>query len=224
MSLIAQVLGKQKKVQFIQQDKTVITIECTIDETHAKESTPTSFPVENGTTVNDHIIQKPFSLTLHGIITDTPLSFTKSSAITTGVSAAIPSTLGVIGTAAGAAAGALFSALTGGGSLSGAAYKQLVSLQAAGQPFDVVTTLNRYSNMWISSLSAPRSAQTGNALEFTLQLVQLLLVTPLTVQIQIFQNGDLSAAEQDQGNQQMNNALLDQVKKGQAAAHAATGL
>jgi hypothetical protein len=220
MSLIATILGKQKKVQFIQQDKTVISIECTIDETHSKESTPTSFPVENGSTINDHIIQKPFGLTIHGIITDTPLSDIQG-AVTTGVASALSGTLGVV---AGVAAGSLFSALTGGGSKSGAAYKQLVALQAAGQPFDVVTTLNRYSNMFISSLSAPRNAQTGNALEFTLQLVQLLLVTPQTVQIQIFQNSDLSAAEQDQGNQQMNNALLDQVKKGQAAAHAATGL
>lgn len=210
----------QKKVQFVQnQTGTVISIDCTVSETHAKEGQPTDFPLENGESISDHIISKPFSLELQGIISDTPLKLL-NSALTTVASAVIPAS-GIIAASAGMA---LFSALSGSKSPSVAAYGQLLKLQANKLPFDVITTLQRYENMWIKSISVPRDAATGQVLVFNLSLVQLLLVSPQTVNIQKFTNGDLSANQASLGKQQTEVSAFEQGHLAEKADAARLGV
>ena len=201
MGLLGAVLGQKQRVQFIQNSSsTVIQLDCSLKENHSRPSPATEFPVENGQTISDHVIVKPFSLEITGIISDTPIGDLKTllTEIPTTLASALLPPVGIIGASAGYA---LFSALSKSKSPSVAAYGQLLSLQQNAQPFDVLTSLYRYSNMWITDLSAPRDADTGQALLFTVKLQQLILVTPQSVNVQIFANPALSANKADLGEQ-----------------------
>lgn len=52
----------------------VIAIDATLSEDHEYTARVTSFPVENGELVSDHIINEPEKLNLVGLVTDTPLN------------------------------------------------------------------------------------------------------------------------------------------------------
>ncbi len=200
MGLLGAIFGKQR-VQFIQNNNTVIQLDASIKETHSRESPPTEFPVEDGSTISDYVLLKPFSLEITGIISDTPLG--GAQGLITQVATTLGSSLlPPAGLAAAGAGVALFSALAGSDSPSVAAYGQLLQLQQIAQPFDVLTSLHRYPNMWIKSISAPRDSETGKVLLFTVNLVQLLLVTPQSVNVQIFSNPALSANIADLGQQE----------------------
>lgn len=204
----------KQRVQFIQENTgTVISLDCSVSETHSRESPPTEFEVENGSTVSDHVIVKPFGLEIQGIISDSPISLTGSLLSTVATVAAPP--VGVIGAAAGLA---LMKALTDSDSPSVAAFKQIKLLQERKQPFNVFTTLNLYTNMWIKSISIPRDAQNGNALVFTVSLVELLLVQPVTVNLAKLKNPDVSSSQYNNGRQELQQSgTLQKFKQGQQA-------
>lgn len=214
MGLINVVTNKARRVQFIKNDKTVFTIDCTINEKHERESPPTEFPLESGQSITDNIIIKPFSLELTGIISDTPINAI-TEIITTLATAVLPPA-GVI--AGGAAALALSKALAGADSPSISAYKQLLQLQELKEPFQVVTTLRVYNNMYVKNISVPRDAQTGQILIFTVSLVQLLIAVPQVVDISIYGNPNVSAGQADKGKQQVdqNNDVVNAFKRGQS--------
>lgn len=214
MGLLGSIFGKQR-VQFIQNgSNTIIQLDCSLKEEHKRSSPPTEFPVENGDTVSDHIIVKPFSLEITGIISDTPIGGVQG--LLTEVASTLASKLQPpIGLVAGAAGVALFSALSKSSSPSVAAYGQLLQLQQTAQPFDVLTSLYRYPSMWIADISAPREAETGNILMFTVQLVQLLLVSPQSVNVQIFANPALAANLADTGQQNL--GILSGIQQGRIA-------
>lgn len=219
MGLLGAVFGKGTRVQLIQNStSTVIQLDCSLKENHSRESTPTKFPVENGTSVSDHVILSPFDLDITGIITDTPIGNAQqllTEAATTVASSLLPP----VGVVAASGAFALFKALSNSSSPSVAAYVQLLQLQANKQPFDVLTSLYRYPNMWIAGLSAPRDVESGKALVFTMKLVQLILVSPQSVNVQVFANPALSANEGDNGQQGLN--LSKQYQAGFNSAHGA---
>lgn len=221
MGLLGLISGKTK-VQFIQNNNAVIVFDASIKETHSRESSPTENPIENGQVISDHMIIKPFALELQGIITDSPIGGIQGliqEAATSVVSRLLPP-IGVIAASAGVA---LFSTLAKSKKPSVAAYGQLLQLQAAAQPFTVITSLYRYENMWIKSISVPREAASGNALEFTVSVVQLLLVSPQSVNISIFANPGLSANKNDNGGQ--NAGLASRFQQGVTdATQAAKGV
>lgn len=215
MGLLGSLFGKGTRVQFIQNStSTIIQLDASLRENHQRKSTPTRFPIENGQTISDHIILEPFDLEITGIITDTPIGGVQqllTEVATSGISALLPP-VGVVAAAAGLS---LFKALSNSKSPSVAAYVQLLKLQASAQPFDVLTSLYRYPSMWISNLSAPRDLDTGKALIFTVSLTQLILVSPQSVNIQIFANPSLSANQADNGQQGL--GLPNGFAAGQAA-------
>lgn len=214
---LANILSSKTRVQFIQNNNTVISFDASLKETHSRESPASEFPIENGQVISDHIITKPFSLELTGIITDTPIGGVGGLLEEAGVSAAA-NLLPPIGVVAVAGAMSIFSALAGSKKPSVAAYGQLINLQDQGQPFAVITSLYRYSNMWIKSLSVPRDAETGQAILFTVSLVQLLLVTPQTVNVSVFANPGLSANKADLGQNSLD--LASDAKQGYASEQA----
>lgn len=201
-------LGRPGRVQLVPAGGgTVIEFDVSVSETHAREAEPTAFPLEDGRTISDHIVVKPFELTLVGLITDTPiggLAGLTSEALTTAISA-FAGPLGVTGAAA---AFALSSAMKKSPSPSAIAFAQMLKLQA-GEPdatppkapplLDVITSLRRYPSMVIKSLSAPRDASTGRALRFTMTLTQLTVVQAQTVDVSVFANSSLSANKGELG-------------------------
>jgi hypothetical protein len=215
--------GTPSRVQLITSppNVTVIQFDASISEKHGRESPPTEFPVEDGDVISDHIIIKPTTLELTGIISDTPIGGVQqllTSLATTAASALIPP----VGVVAASAAFSLFSVGGQSKSPSMRAYEQLLSIQFQGQGLTVFTSLARYPNMYIKSLSAPRDAQTGKVLLFTLSLIQLTIVVPQTVNIQILANPGLSGNLADKGEQ--NAALTNQYNAGKGNGLAATGI
>lgn len=198
-------IGGKRKVQFIVNNNTVIQLDTSIKETHSRSSQATKFPVENGSVISDHVLVSPFSLKITGIISDTPIGDTQqllTEVATTLTSALVPP----VGIIAGAAGYALFSALNGSESPSVQAYNQLLNLQANAQPFDVLTSLYRYANMWITDLTVPRDIDSSNILMFEVSLEQLLIVQPQSVNISIFANPGLSSNKADAGESPVNGA------------------
>jgi hypothetical protein len=224
---ILSLLGQKTRVQFIvagsasSPQKTVLTFDCSISETHSRKSTATRYEVESGQSISDHIIVEPFSLDIQAMISDTPLNLNQLglSALTTVASAVLPPA-GIIGAAAGYS---LFSALSGNTSPSVAAYNALLQLQANKQPFDVLTSLQRYPSMWIDSLSVPRNASDGKVLLVNISLVQLLIVSAQTVDIQILNNPSVSSAQSDTGTSQLGNSGVQNYINGLASGLAKTG-
>lgn len=201
MAVVNSILGQARRVQFILKDRSVIQIECSLKETHSRESPASEFPLEDGTTISENIVLKPHNLELEAFISNTPLSPLNSLA-TAGVSA-LTSPLGVIGSNAAIVGGsALFKALRSTNSPSIQAYEQLLKLQASKERFTVITTLKRYDNIYVKNLSVPRDVSTGQALQFTISLGQLTLVSPLTVDIKSFKDPNTAAPKQDKGSQQ----------------------
>jgi hypothetical protein len=49
-------------------------IDVTVSESHSRSAQVTSNPVEGGSTINDHVINEPKTVTLSGLITNTPLA------------------------------------------------------------------------------------------------------------------------------------------------------
>lgn len=220
MGLLGTVLNNQQRVQFIQNGtNTLIQLDASVKENHSRESTPTEFPVENGDTISDHVIVKPFNLEITGIISDSPIggvSGLLTEVATTLTSALLPP----VGVIAGGVGAALFSALSKSDSPSVANYNALLKLQAGAMPFDVLTSLYHYKNMWIKNLSVPREAETGNVLMFTVTLTQLLLVSPQAVNVQIFANPGLASAQANTGQ----NGLELSAKYQQGFTDANTGV
>jgi hypothetical protein len=216
MGLLGSILGGQQKVQFIQNDNTIIEFDASIHENHTRDSVPTEFPIEGGNTISDHVIVKPFALELNGIISDSPISPTKITQIASELTASLLPPVGIV---TGALGVALFNTISNSQSPSVAAYAQLLQLQQNAQAFDVLTTLYRYPSMWIKSITVPRDAGLGNVLMFTISLVQLTLVSPQSVNIQIYADPDTAAGLANVGQQNLN-PLQAAAQKGFATEQA----
>lgn len=194
----------QTKVQFIQNaTSTVIEFDASLKENHTRPSPPTKFPIENGQTISDHVIIEPFELELTAMITNSPIGGLQGL-LTEGVTSLAGSLIPPAGIIVAAGAYSLISGIAGAKSPSVAAYNQILQLQQNAQPFDVLTSIYRYPSMWISNLSVPRDAETGDALVFDIKLVQLILVSPQSVNVQVFANPSLAANKADLGQQGLN--------------------
>lgn len=215
--LLGSLLSGVTRVQLIQNNSTVIQLDASLKETHSRDSPASEFPIETGANISDNVLIKPFHLEINGIITDTPLGGT-AGLLTEVATSAISSLVPPAGLAAVSAGVALLSGIVSSQSPSVAAYVQLLELQTAAQPFDVLTSLYRYPNMWITNLSAPRDVGTGKALIFTIQLSQLLLVSPQSVNVQILANPGLAGSIADQGQQSTG---ISQFAQGEATSSGA---
>ena len=56
-----------------------LSIECTLSETHSATSRITNQPVEEGSTISDHIVNDPEKVNITGFISDTPLDASYSN-------------------------------------------------------------------------------------------------------------------------------------------------
>jgi hypothetical protein len=97
----------------------------------------------------------PLSLTIDGVISDTPISYAVFDNVT-----------GLVSTA---------TSFFGNSSRSKDAYDALMKLRDKREPFDVVTGLRVYKNMVFENLNVDRTAQTGNAIHFSAVLKEIVV-------------------------------------------------
>lgn len=122
--------------------------------------------IENGAVINDHFTQHPLRLMVEGVISDTPLS---TSPFATAAVAA-----GALGQASSGAPGKYQS-------LSARAFSYLESLYLSKALFDFVGGFKIYQSMMITEWRPVRTSDTGRALEFSMTMEQVTIVSTQTL-------------------------------------------
>lgn len=126
-----------------------LDFEATLDELHEWKNEVTLNPVETGSPISDHVIEKPDKLRLQGVITNSPLR--------------------------GEFAGQYFGGDTQSPRIQ-TAFEAIRELHKARDVVVVYTKHAIYTDMVIESVSIPRNAQIGEEIQFTMELVNIRLV------------------------------------------------
>lgn len=214
-----------RQVVVFQNGLPVMRFDASISETHSRDTQPTEFEVENGQTISDHIVMKPFNLKMQAVISDTPISSligVAAALTTTRASQAQPNPAVLKNSSIALAALPLIPA-TQLFEPSKSTYEQLLALQADRFPVDLNTSLRGYTNLFIKKISVPREAKTGGGIVVDLEFVQLLLISPLTVATGINTSiPDLAAGVSAEGAKSANPFAGD-FAKGVGIVKSATG-
>lgn len=133
-----------------------ISISATIEERYSDELVITEHPVEKGAPVNDHAYQKPREVVIQCGWSNADYAALLGSAIKRFVSDGSGS-------------------MTSGSYIDGI-YSQLLKLQSDRQPFDIVTSRRKYSNMLLQGLSVVTDVKTSGALMVTATCKQVIIV------------------------------------------------
>lgn len=187
-------------------------IDATLTENHSFESDVTENPVEDGVVISDHIDMKPESLTITGVISDTPLNFGASlqGAATSSGAFLGKKIVGPLGSYAGVGAGAVAGLLAGPGNRMKKSFDHMRNLQSARVPFTVITGLRRYTDMVITSLTINRDGKSGRSFNFTAVLKQIRIVESKVLKIpNTFKNVSGAAAAKELGKKSANEVVPD---------------
>lgn len=130
-------------------------LDATTSQRHTGEMTATQNPVEYGFTVTNHVRRLPDVLEVTGILTDTPIGL--------GIFNVKETFAGIYR------------------NLSQQNYNKLDSLRLKREPVFVATSIRVYNSMLITSLSTTKQSGSGNALEVTIRLQEIMIRTPLYV-------------------------------------------
>lgn len=145
----------------------ILTLDAALSVAHQKTADVTEFEVEKGSKITDHIRAKPVTVTISGIVTNTPIGTAQNERVVqlTGFEfrSSIPGA----------------NAVENPGYVQ-SAYLELKRIFEARELVKIVTELEAYENMVMRSLDVPRDARTGDALRFTAQFQQVRLVSNLT--------------------------------------------
>jgi hypothetical protein len=138
-------------------------IDVSIQEDHTYESEVTDYPIESGGSISDNIRPKPITVTMQGIVSNTPLG---------GILAARQRT-------------ETTSAQGSANVMEKAAYFLLKQIWIDREPVTIRTSLNTFENMALTSLTIPKSKDVGSALHFTASFQQIQIVTNKRVQLRV---------------------------------------
>ncbi|WP_448510310.1 phage baseplate protein [Immundisolibacter sp.] len=223
MALISLLLERTQKRTTIRQnnsDVDILPIDATIQRTVNFENEITSFPVEEGPDVSDHVRLKPITMTINGVISDTPLTLEaqKASLVTSGsgfANRALGGFKGGLGTTVvGAAAGKLGAKLfQASGSPAEIGRKTLEDLIKSRQRMRIAIGNRILDDMVLTRLSIPEDTQTGQALSFTATFQQLTIVKGQTVLIEKIARSAAHGAKKVNLGAQSTTEANDQQKK-----------
>lgn len=177
-----------------------LDFDATLDELHEWKNEVTQNPVETGSPITDHVIEKPDKLRLQGVITNSPLR--------------------------GEFAGQYFGGDTQSPRIQ-TAFEAIRELHKARDVVVVYTKHAIYTDMVIESVSIPRNAQIGEEMQFTMELVNIRLVATQLVTLPPGINAKKTAksntaisnkteAQKSQGNKEADNLLKKYPVKSQS--------
>lgn len=140
-------------------------LDVAVSEDHSFEADVTEHPVEIGADVSDHVRARPVTVTIEGIVSDTPIG---------GIADRRGDRLADVGVITVSASAA------GPGPLQFKPSDDMLAwfdaMRERREPVEIRTSLRTYENMMLRSLSIPRSATNGDALRFTATFVQIIIV------------------------------------------------
>jgi hypothetical protein len=131
-----------------------LQLDVTVSEQHEYENEVSIFPIEEGADIADHIKLMPESITLDGFVTNSPISVLFED----GVELAQDVLLKISG-------------------------RQIQGNDTTPQIVDIITGLRVYTGMAMTSLTIPRNARTGQAMNFTARFIKIVTVKSETVAI-----------------------------------------
>lgn len=152
-------------------------IDAALSEEIAAEAEVTSFPVESGADITDNVKLNPITVTITGVVSDTPIGeIEEKRAAAAAETAEKQAARAMLKSMLGA-----FDDMTRGLSTppylpSEEALSKLERIRDGRAPVTITTSLRTYDNMVMTSLSIPRSGETGRALEFTATFQQVTIV------------------------------------------------
>lgn len=147
-----------KSLTLIQSALISVDLDVMIDESHEWLNDVVTSPVEVDSPISDHIQPQPDKLTITGMISDSPISDSVISQLST------------IGDSS-------------FGTRTQTTFDLLRELMAARQLVTVYTRYRIYNDMALASINIPRSAGMGEAIQFTAQFTHVRLVEVQTVNV-----------------------------------------
>lgn len=210
-----------------------LIIDSATNISHQLNSDLTDNPVEEGIDVSDHVDIRPITLSFDGVISEAPISI--EQAIIGNVSGAAG---GFIGQAGGGIAGV--AATVGIARLGGLlmndegkkrvtdAYLAMLELRDLRIPVTIVTELQQYKSMILTSFNPVQNAQNGNSLVFTATFREIRIVQTQEVtlaQKAVAPNAAASAVNSvNQGNKNSPTSTAANTERAQSLLSGLTGL
>lgn len=148
-----------------------INIDAVLSERHRYENLVTEHPIEDGSPISDHVVNKPVVVEMEGRFTDTPFSFLTS--IASGAAGLLGANLGVDPAVVAGATSLIGASLPGKSKL---AFQELVALNVKRETFTVLTGIHEYENMIFQSLEFPRAPADGRSLRFRATLKEIIVI------------------------------------------------
>lgn len=193
--------GGKTEIQRVVDGKTgAIVLDALIREDYTAEAEPTTHPVEDGADVTDHVILRPRTLQIEGVVTETPLDGLVDSLVNAGIQT-VTSSIGqaiskkVGGGAFGASATSKLSGLAGktlAGLIKGPAdnrlnlvLQELRAVRDSRQPVTIVTGLTQYDSFILKSFTVSRDQTTGKSIRVSLAFQELLKATAKTIRVPV---------------------------------------
>ena len=146
-----------------QDSKLSVLLDASVSEVHTSSANITSHPVERGANITDHVHRQPDTLTIQGIVSNTPTRFPQ----------------GTIGVALVRTVANLVNGVSN--DLAKTAYEQLLQLVEGKELIKIVTTLREYNDMLLENLTVTRDAENGDCLNFTVTARQVRLIKTSSV-------------------------------------------
>jgi len=192
MALFQLLFGKNVKKGFVTPENQGLTsilgleLDATILESSEYTSNPTRNVVESGAEITDHVTNDPVSLSIEGIVTNSPVGILQSLRALSSTNAWQD------------------------------ALNFLLKLRDDRLPFDFVGGLKVYENMIITSFNPTRNPRTGDALEFRMTMRQIVIVETEVVAINKFKEDIKHSGQKNQslGSQPTEAATAKAQEKG----------
>lgn len=128
-------------------------IDAAISEVHSLRAEVSSHPLESGADVVEHRRKMPRSITVEGVVSDTPIGplakRRQEFAVINGKSSALP---------------------------SDEAYARLKDLHDTGRAVTIESSLDTFDDMVLTDLNVPRDRNTGEAFRFSATFVEIRFV------------------------------------------------
>lgn len=155
-----------------------VQCDASVSETHALEADITDHPVEKGSVISDNYRQRPKSVQIEGVITDTPIeaSFPGATAVSS-----------------------VTSIITGSDPVK-SSWETFKGYFADATLISIYASLESYDDIALSNLSVTRTNKTGQVLRFTCTARQMRIVETLEVDAIIIPKTSQAAKKKSRGN------------------------
>jgi len=142
-----------------------IAIDGVIEETTDRSVRITEHPVEDATTISDHVIRVPLKYSMEGVITDTPLA-------TEAITGIIDSVSGVFGKSE-----------ESGQTRSQQIYTELVKLLEAKEIIEIQSSLQLYKDLVFESISVKQDKDRARSIHFSATFKQVIIVKSASTEV-----------------------------------------